>query len=73
LRTLARMCYTRCMSRTNSGNLLTETLPVNTIKTLLGDGGGAASASELRDRLVKVAGNKKQLVELMDAVNSLSK
>jgi hypothetical protein len=59
------------MSRTNSGNLLTETMPINTVKTLLGDKGGAESASALRDRLVKIAGHKKELVALMDAINGL--
>ncbi len=54
-----------------STKLLTETLPVDRVRTLLGDQGGAASAPALRDRLIQVAGNKRMLVELMDAVNGL--
>ena len=57
------------MSKSNK--LLTETLPVDRVRTLLGDQGGAASAPALRDRLIQVAGNKRMLVELMDAVNGL--
>lgn len=61
-----------CICMPKSDKLLTETLPVDRVRTLLGDQGGSASAPALRDRLIKVAGDRKMLVELMDAVNGLN-
>ncbi len=44
---------------------LTETLPTDDVKMLLGQGGTAA---ELRDRLIEVAGDRQKLVRLMGAL-----
>lgn len=46
-------------------NLLTETLPVEEVKQLLGQG----SPIKLRDKLIEVAGDRAKLARLTEALN----